>query len=120
MKKFAELLDQNWEPEYKRYLDAQIYNERNENYLDSTTPSSFQQYLVQQAWLPDNENHSNVSKPLFAGRELFDNTRQIHNLLHSHVPYIGAELKNEDFVSHLCIKRNVSKDDLMKYLTKWS
>ena len=120
MKKLAELLDRNWETEYKRYLDAQIYDERNENYLESTTASSFQHFLVQQAWLPDSSNHPDVSKPLFSGRELFDNTRLIHNLLHSHVPYIGAELKNEDFVNRLCIKRNVSKDDVMKYLIKWS
>ena len=121
MKKLAELLDKHWETEYKHYLEAQIYDEKNDKYLDSTTASSFQQFLIQQAWLPcDGLVHLSASKPLFSGRELFDSTQYICNLLHSHVPYIGAELKSEDFVNRLGIKRNVNKEDVMKHLTKWS
>ena len=120
MKKLAELLDQNWEGEYKHYLDAQICDERNENYLDVSTPSSFQQFLTQQAWLPPDDMYSNTSKSLFAGHELFDNTQQVHSLLHSHVPYIGAELKSEDLVNCLHIKRSVSASDMIDYLLQWS
>lgn len=122
MKKLAELLDRHWETEYKHYLEAQIYDEKNEKYLDSTTASSFQQFIIQQAWLPcDGQGYLlSGSKPLFSGHELFDSTRHIHNLLHSHVPYIGAHLKSEDFVNRLGIKRNVSKEDVIKYLIKWS
>ena len=121
MKKLAELLDKHWEAEYKHYLEAQICDERNEKYLDSTTASSFQQFLVQRAWLPcDQVGHFCATKSLFSGHELFDSARHIRNLLHSHVPYIGAELKSEDFVNRLGIKRNVSKDDVIKHLTKWS
>ena len=120
MKKLAELIDQNWDIEYKRYLDAQIFDEKNETFLDVTTSSSFQQFLVQHAWLPPDGNHADVSKPLYCGRELFDRTRQIHCLFHSHVPYIGAQLNNEDFINRLHIKRNVNVDDVIKYLMKWS
>lgn len=121
MRKLAELLDKHWETEYKRYLEAQIYDEDNEKYLDSTTASSFQLFLIQQAWLPcDGLDHRSTSKPLFSGCELFDSMQYIRNLLHSHVPYIGAELKSEDFVNCLGIKRNVSKDDVIKHLIKWS
>lgn len=121
MRELAEFLDKHWETEYKHYLEAQIYDEKNEKYLDSTTASSFQKFLVQQAWLPcDQLGHVDATKFLFSGHELFDNARHVRNLLHSHVPYIGAELKNEDFVSRLGIKRNVSKDDVIKHLMKWS
>ena len=121
MKKLAEVLDKYWDTEYKHYLEAQIYDGKNETYLDSTTASSFQQFLVQQAWLPcDQLGHFSGSKSLFSGCELFDSARHIQTLLHSHVPYIGADLKNEDFISRLGIKRNVSKSDVIKYLTEWS
>jgi hypothetical protein len=121
MKKLAEILDKRWETEYKHYLDAQIYDEKNEKYLESTTASSFQQFLVQQAWLPcDQLGHISGSKSLFSGCELFDNARHIQTLLHSHVPYIGADLKNEDLINRLGIKRNVSKNDVIKHLTEWS
>ncbi len=121
MKKLAEISDKHWETEYKRYLEAQIYDEKNEKYLDLTAASSFQQFLVQQAWLPcDQLGHFSSSKSLFSGCELFDNTQRIQTLLHSHVPYIGADLKNEDLINRLGIKRNVSKSDLIKHLTEWS
>lgn len=120
MKKLAELIDQNWDSEYKQYLDAQIFDERNENFLDATTSSSFQQFLALQAWLPPDSNHADLSKPLYRGRELFDRTRQIRCLFHSHIPYIGAQLNNEDFINHLHIKRSVNVDDVIKYLMKWS
>lgn len=118
MKKLAELLDKNWDIEYKRYLNAEICDERNENYLDTTT-SSFHQFIVQHAWLPSNSDFTNTSKSLYCGRELFDTSRQVRCLLHTHVPYIGAQLKNEEFVNLLCIKRSVSIDDLISYLLKW-
>ena len=121
MKKLAEVLDKYWDTEYKHYLEAQIYDGKNETYLDSTTASSFQQFLVQQAWLPcDQLGHFSGSKSLFSGCELFDSARHIQTLLHSHVPYTGADLKNEDFISRLGIKRNVSKVDVIKHLTEWS
>ena len=121
MKNLAELLDQNWEAEYKRYLDAQIYDERNENFLDATTSSSFHQFLLKQAWLPPDGVYTDISKPLYSGRELFDtSSRQIRCLLHTHVPYIGAKLKNEDFVNRLCIKRTVKIEELINYLLKWT
>ena len=120
MKNLAELIDKSWDIEYKHYLDAQICDERNENFLDATTSSSFQRFLVQQAWLPPDGNHASVSKPLYSGRELFDSTQQIRCLLHTHVPYIGAHLKSEDFVKCLHIKRSVNVSDLIKYLMRWS
>lgn len=121
MKKLAEVLDKHWETEYKHYLEAQIYDGKNEMYLDSTTASSFQQFLVQQAWLPcDQLGHLSGSKSLFSGCELFDSAQHIQTLLHSHVPYIGADLKNEDFINRLGIKRNVNKADMIKHLIEWS
>ena len=121
MKRLAELLDESWDIEYKHYLEAQVFDENNEKYLDATTASSFHQFIVQQAWLPPADNSSVMeSKSLYSGQELFDSTRQIQSLLHTHVPYIGANLKNQDFVNCLRVRRSVTLDDLTGYLLKWA
>ena len=120
MKRLAELLDDNWELEYKHYLDAQVFDENNDKYLDATTASSFCQFIVQQAWLPPDDTYTAESRSLYSGRELFDNNRQIHSLLHTHVPYIGPNLKNEDFVNCLCVRKSVSFSDVTSYLLEWA
>ena len=125
MKHLAELFDRNWEGEYRKYTQAECYDGANENMLGITT-SSFHRSLVQVSWLPPKSPPNIPSlpslqlKPLYNGRELYDETNQNRNLLYYHVPYIGAELKSADFVNLLQIRGTIDADEILAYLQQWS
>lgn len=118
MKRLAELLDKHWETEYKHYM-AEIYDGTNQTTLGGPIQSSFHRTLAQLAWLPPKDNAS--EKVLYKGSELYDCSRRLLcNLLHSHVTYLGADLKNQDFVQLLQIKCSINADDLLGFLQRWS
>ena len=118
MKMLAELLDKNWEAEYKHYL-AEVYDGANQSPLGPPIQSSFHRSLAQRAWLPPKGVAR--EKVLYRGSELYDSSRHlIRNLLHSHVMYIGADLKSQDLVQLLQIKCTIDTDDLLKLLLTWS
>ena len=118
MKTLAELLDKHWETEHKHYV-AEIYDGTNQTSLGGSIQSSFHRTLAQLAWLPPKDNAS--EKVLYKGSELYDCSRRLLcNLLHSHVTYLGADLKNQDFVQLLQIKCSIDTDDLLGFLQKWS
>lgn len=118
MKMLAELLDKRWEVEYKHYL-AEVYDGANETSLGPAIQSSFHCSLAQRAWLPP--KGVGWERVLYKGSELYDPSRHlICNLLHSHVTYIGADLKDQELVQLLQIKCTINTDDLLTLLQEWS
>lgn len=124
MKKLAELIDSHWDREYTHRIEAQIYDSKNEAYLEASDASSFSKYLVHQAWLPPDILNSNLdfdSQVLFRGSSLFNtNSEDVKRLLHRHAPYVGARLNSATFLKHLKVQDEITRKNLLEYLVKWS
>ena len=130
MQILAEILDSYWDGRHRNELEALIYDSKNDAYLEASTVSSFGKFLVHQAWLPPKFNDgvlcnyeydSDASPALYKGSDLFhQHSTDVINLLHSHVPYIGANLKCSEFIKHLKIQDSVTKNDLLERLICWS
>ena len=127
----AEILDSYWDGRHRNELEALIYDGKNDAYLEASTASSFGKFLVHQAWLPPKsvsdgmlcnyEDDGGASPALYKGSDLFhERSTDVINLLHSHVPYIGANLKCSEFIKHLKIQDSVTKKDLLERLICWS
>ncbi len=124
MNLLAELLDSMWEKQHQNEMEALIYDSNNEEYLEAKTASSFSKFLVHQPWLPPKFKADSLecdSQALFVGSKLFyEDSEDVRNLLHIHVPYIDASLKSSEFRKHLKIQDSVSKKDLLEHLITWS
>ena len=119
MRRLAELLDKDWNNEYRQYIDADCRDGADENSLGSI-PSSFQKSLVQLAWLPSKVEDGTSAVCLYQGQDLFADNPLINKVLDCHVPYIGAKLANVDFVRLLGIKVSVSPLEVFSFLQEWS
>ncbi len=122
MSKLAEYLDRHWDAKYRQFMTAEYYDGTNKHHLGSI-PSAFKLSLVQLPWLPWKPSEPSPAfseKTLYLGRELYDDTPVLHNLLSVHVPYIGATLKNGHFVQELQIKSSINATEMIEFLQKWS
>lgn len=124
MKDLAEVIDNNWERKFKQKLEAHVYQASNNSYLEISVASSFSRFLINQAWLPSlltKNADSSTSQFLYKGSELFNpHSRKIRMLLHTHAPYLNADLHCPDFLAFLKVRNDVTKPELLKYLTEWS
>ena len=89
----AMMLDRSWN-EYKQFVTARYYDGANKNEL-GTTMSSFGHSLRSLPWLPSTSNS------LLKGSEVYLDSQGNRHLLHSHVPYLAAELTDPDFLQFL-------------------
>ena len=120
MRHLAKLLDENWNEEYAKYMDAKIYDSDNDHFLDINDASTFKRDIVQLAWLPCLQTNPSIKTVLFRGRDLFSGqARQVHSLLSNHVPYLGVELKSSELLSLLGVRIAVSIDQLVEHLKQW-
>ena len=121
MKKLAEHIDHYWDSKYKESVNALIYDAENREYFEASTASSFSKFLVQQPWLPSSPDDTSGSKVLYKGSKLFDrNSGKVQKLLHAFVPYVDATLRSPDFIKHLGIRTDITREEVMEYLLQWS
>ena len=129
MRALAELIDSSWSSgqEYKKYMLASYYDGSNSTELGQVN-SSFAIALSTKAWLPA-VNHngfpykaelSPTPECLRKGCNLFQQSDNNRRLLYCHVPYIGAQLNDYSFIKHLRLKEDVSSEELLELLHKWS
>ena len=114
MKTLAEILDKGWTNEYHKYVQAHIHGSSR---CIIPVASSFKTSLATLPWLPSNS--TNLSCALYRGCDLYYQSKRLCSLLHSHVPYVGVELKNSDFIQLLGIKQDVSATEILAYLREW-
>ena len=116
-----------WDADYKKYTEALVYDGKNTHEITKVI-STFGFGLKSQAWLPArdmdgycyNDRESGKLVPLLKGSELYQNSEPNKQLLHNHVPYIGADLRSYDFMHFLQVQETVSPSTLLSYLIRWS
>lgn len=127
MKCLAEMIANCWDADYKRYTEVSVYDGRNTHEI-SKVVSTFGFALKSQAWLPARsmegfcykDRESGAPIPLLKGSDLYKLSEQNKEVLHNHMPYIGADLQSYDFVKFLQVKETVSQSSLLGYLVSWS
>ena len=120
MKALAVVLNSSWSQNYKQFVTASYYDGSNTKELGSVV-SSFGLSLRVLPWLPAVSlfNHP-YDIPLLKGSEVYQDSVEIRRLLHSHVPYIGVDVSDGDFLKHLGIRVSVSAERLLDYLRQWA
>ena len=108
----AVMLDRSWN-EYKQFVTARYYDGANKNEL-GTTMSSFGHSLRSLPWLPSTSNS------LLKGSEVYLDSQGNRHLLHSHVPYLAAEVTDTEFLQLLGVNISVNDDRLFEFLQQWS
>ena len=123
MKALAEMLDQCWDGIYNSYTTAAYYDGSNSHELGKVM-SSFGHTLRNKAWLPSidlvKKPYSNDGSCLLQGNQLYQDVDKLKHLLHCHVPYLGAHLRNYNFIQHLQVRVDVTPKELLEYLCNWS
>ena len=123
MKALAEMLDQCWDGVYNSYTTAAYYDGSNSHELGKVV-SSFGHTLRNKAWLPSidlvKKPYSNDGSCLLQGNQLYQDVDKLKHLLHCHVPYLGAHLRNSDFIQHLKVRIQITSISLLEHLHNWS
>ena len=120
MKALTAILNQNWRQKYKLFVTASYYDGSNSKELGLTV-SSFGLSLLDLPWLPAvTLFNTPYTVPLLKGSELYQVSEGNRRLLHSHMPYIGAEVTDDEFLKHLGIRISVSAECLLGYLRQWA